>query len=64
MFRKKVLLACCAFAFGLGLTATAAAACNNACRLRCERDHRLCNPATDCELQYIRCYQSCGCALP
>ncbi|BAV98824.1 hypothetical protein [Lysobacter enzymogenes] len=62
--KKKVLLACCAFAFGLGLTASAVAACNNTCRLGCERDYRACGLADHCEERYVRCYQRCGCALP
>ncbi|MFK3649936.1 hypothetical protein ACI2IY_16105 [Lysobacter enzymogenes] len=66
MLRKKaVLLACCAFAFGIGMTATAVAACNNTCRLGCERAYASCNPATtNCELNYADCYRRCGCVLP
>ena len=66
MIRKKsTLLALCAFAFGIGMATTAMAACNNTCRLGCERDYRTCDPATtDCELNYANCYRSCGCVIP
>lgn len=66
MIRKKsTLLALCAFAFGIGMASTAIAACNNSCRLGCERAYSLCDPATtNCELNYTRCYRSCGCVIP
>ena len=67
MIRKKAtLLAICAFAFGIGLATSAVAACNNSCRLGCERDYRTCNAngGADCETPYAACYRRCGCALP
>lgn len=66
MIRKKsTLLALCAFAFGIGMATTAIAACNNTCRLGCERAYSLCDPSTtDCELNYNRCYRGCGCVIP
>lgn len=66
MIRKKnAILAICAFAFGIGMASTAVAACNNTCRLGCERDYRTCNPSTtDCELNYTQCYIRCGCIIP
>ncbi|MGH8082343.1 MAG: hypothetical protein ACREP7_17335 [Lysobacter sp.] len=64
MLRKRTtLLAICAFAFGIGLATSAVAACNNTCRLGCERAYRLCS-GTECETAYINCYRGCGCALP